>query len=397
MAKPGCVIEVLGPWLKNKGDVLNLWSVASRCEGSSVLAVSSTLGLDELPPDLDLKQIQWRPSIGALALAVRSGSPREVARWTRETLTLAAFPRAALRSRGTVAGQDVDVLLDCSGYAYGDVWTTRRLEQRAEHLDKLKENGAVAVMLPQALGPFERPEMRASAQRLFQRYDRIYARDEVSFAHLQGLELEGPALGIAPDITHLLKGTPPADEEAWRGRVCIVPNARMIDRTSEEEGDRYFGFVTHCIEAVRGCGLEPCIVVHETNDRALAEKLRTATGVTLPLYDEDALATKGVLGTCYALIGSRYHALISALSQATPSIGTSWSHKYEELFGDYGCSEFLMSPLDAPAEVTRKVERLLDPDVREALHEQLAEKAERQKAKVEAMWESVEASFSGCR
>lgn len=381
-------IEILGPWLLNKGDALNLWSVATRFRDSSTLAVSSRLGLEKLPKEPNLKEIRWRPGGQELGRAVRSASPKALLRWVRNTAVLSVNPRSLLRARGIVSGGDVDVLLDCSGYAYGDVWSTRRLEERTVHLAKLKRQGALAVMLPQALGPFEKPEMRASAQKMFTYYDLIYARDEVSLGHVQGLNISGPVVAMAPDITHLLDGPPPTDAETWASRVCIVPNARMIDRTSERTGNRYFDFLLQCVEGVRSSGLEPCLLIHEENDRVLAQEIKGAAKISLPVVDEDAVVTKGIIGASYAVIGSRYHALISSLSQAVPVIGTSWSHKYDELFDDYGCSQHLMSTLDT--EVVEKVEEFLDPSSRKALHERQAERAEAQKAKVEDLWERVE-------
>ena len=232
--------------------------------------------------------------------------------------------------------------------------------------------------------------MRACAQALFSRFDLIFARDATSRQHVLSLGFEEEEVEAVPDITHLLAGVPPADPEAWASRVCVVPNARMLDKTSRDVSAGYIGFVVRCIGQVRKAGLEPVIVLHESNDGALVQEIQSRLDTDVRVFDEDARITKGFLGACYANIGSRYHSLVSSLSQATPSVGTSWSHKYNAMFDEYGCAEWLISPDEDGPAVEEKLGRFLAPQHRAALHEQLTTAAERQKSKVERMWQRVE-------
>ncbi|HEV2293542.1 MAG TPA: polysaccharide pyruvyl transferase family protein [Tepidisphaeraceae bacterium] len=384
------VIELLGPWLQNNGDGLNLWSVAERFKESATVAVSSTLGLEKLPERPRLAWVKWMPDLASLGKAARSGSPQKVARVCQDGVALALAPRRMLHARRIAPGREIAALLDCSGFAYGDVWPTHRVERRAAYYRKLKAQGTAVILLPQAFGPFERPEMRHCCRELFEQCELIYPRDAISRQHLVELGVGDKAPAVTPDITHLLKGTPPVDPGAWKRRVCIVPNARMTDKTSPERGDRYFGFILKAIDHVRARDLEPVLLVHERNDLPLAQCIRDAVTVPPAIVDEDALASKGILGGCYAVVGSRYHALISALSQGVPAIGTSWSHKYEELFGDYGCCQYLLSPEGDAAQLEATLGRMLDPAVHDTLAAHLAVHAQQQKAKVEEMWSRIE-------
>jgi colanic acid/amylovoran biosynthesis protein len=153
--------------------------------------------------------------------------------------------------------------------------------------------------------------------------------------------------------------------------------------------ERYVEFMVRSIAAVRAHELEPVIVIHEANDRAVAEDLAERAGGQVPVSYEDALTSKGKLGACHAVIGSRYHAIVSALAQGVPVLGTSWSHKYEELFAAYDCSEQLIS-LDHELDVETHVDRLIETNARQALAQRIAARAEHHKAEVEQMWQSVE-------
>ena len=50
----------------------------------------------------------------------------------------------------------------------------------------------------------------------------------------------------------------------------------------------------------------------------------------------NAAEVKAVLSCCDAVLSSRYHALIAALSQEIPAIAFGWSHKYEALLEEVG-------------------------------------------------------------
>ncbi len=82
---------------------------------------------------------------------------------------------------------------------------------------------------------------------------------------------------------------------------------------------------------------KPFFLVHESrNDRAIAERVSARLGGVPIVEESDPLAIKGILGACKASVGSRFHGLVSALSQGVPALAVGWSHKYRMLFRDYG-------------------------------------------------------------
>jgi hypothetical protein len=385
------IVEVVGPWLKNRGDELMLWSVAEQCR-SSLLAVSTTLGLDELPPNPPLYQVKWTPTLADCVASARARDVGRLLRQLRNTAALTVLSRSKLLSRRVVSGRDLALLLDCSGYAYGDAWSTRRMDEREKYYRRVKRHGAALALLPQALGPFENPSVRHAAVRLLSLFDVVYARDSQSLAHAESLGLRGVTIGLAPDISHLLSGLAPEEPEMWASRVCIVPNERMRDRTAPEEAIAYSAFLTRMVQLVQEAGLEPCLVVHEDNDVALAYEVANQSAGNVPVVQENALVLKGIFGACYAVVSSRYHAVVSALSQATPVLTTSWQHKYEALLNDYGCMNSLID-VSKKASLEQRIRSFLDPQQITAERARLKPIAEAQKQKVRTMWHGIHRRF----
>jgi hypothetical protein len=383
-------IEIFGPWLHNKGDDLMLRAIVERLGGSSILGTSTMLGMDEVPMRPFLQRIWWTPSLQDCARAAREGSLRVAASELRLAAELTFRSRASLLGDGMTRGTDVTALLDCSGFAYGDTWTSGRIEARIEYYSRIQEQGAKLVLLPQALGPFTNPELRNRARVLMGFFDLVYARDADSLAHLESLGVASAEVGLVPDITHLLEGTPPSDAGEWARRVCVVPNARLLDRTTPEVSGRYVDYVVRSIASVRKAELEPWIVMHETNDAELVREIQGRLDSPVPILDEDAAVTKGVLGACHASLGSRYHGLVSALSQGTPCVGTSWAHKYDQLFAEYGIPEYSFSLVEDEAEIDGRIRSFLEPGRRDELHHRLTAAAASQKGKVRTMWDRVE-------
>lgn len=381
-------VEVIGPWLHNSGDALMLWAVAAHYRARAKLGASSNLGLDHFPSDPSLYKVVWPARATEVVAAARRLDGWEIGRLARNSLMLALRADTPLLESGRLPGRGLDLVLDCSGYGYGDIWSLRRVGFRRDYYARLKRQGAAIAMLPQAFGPFEDPRMAEAMRGLLEQCDLVVARDSVSRSHLESLVPERAGSFLqAPDITYLLDGEAPADAEIWANRVAIVPNTRMLDRTIQSVRDSYLQFLVRAVSAVRHVGLEPVILVHETNDAPLVDRLSQEVGPPCPVLRNDALQLKGMIGAARGVIASRYHACVSALSQGVPTIGSSWNHKYEMLFSEHGCEDLLLSPDAKDLALETAVARwFADPVERQSLAVRIGQAAARQKAAVMAMW-----------
>ncbi len=292
--------------------------------------------------------------------------------------------RTGMWSRGDVADEAISVVLDASGFAYSDFWGPGRARRRlGRHLARWKTQGKRLVLLPQAFGPFEGAALRTVMTQVLGAADLVFPRDPTSMEHLAGLG-GTPATGIAPDFTNLLEAPAPDDPGRWDRAVVVVPNRRMI-----QVGKRgYASSLVRTMEQVRAAGYEPVLLVQETGrDPALARRLSCRLDPAVPVVLEtDAIRIKSIIGASAAVITSRYHSLVCALSQGVPCLATSWSHKYRHLVDEYGYGKALVA---SPDVLPDAVSRLLEADSMSADRAHLLHAAEPVRDRARAMWATV--------
>lgn len=253
--------------------------------------------------------------------------------------------------------------------------------------------GIPIVLLPQALGPFEGQRIASAFRGLASHVDLIYARDPESYTAAVEASRMPERIRLSTDFTNLAPASPlPPDVEGMQGRACIVPNARMLDKTAPEEADTYVDFLCRCATAVTECGVRPCILLHEAReDSAVADAVNEKLTFPLTVFTHaDPRVLKGMLGAADFVIGSRFHALAGALSQAVPCIGTGWSHKYKALFEEYGCPDFLIRVDTELPDIIGRIRRLMGPD-RQAHVSKLQEAGRILEGQTQEMWHAIDA------
>lgn len=292
---------------------------------------------------------------------------------------------------GLVTEAEIGGVLDASGFAYSDQWGAAAAAQLARLSARWRKQGKHIVLLPQALGPFRDPAVHDAFRRALDSVDLVFARDRVSLEYARELGPSRARVEQAPDFTISMPGTLPPGYAPRPGQVAIVPNLRMVDKGGADAGERYVAALAECVRHLRAHGYEPFILVHDpTGDFVMAEQLRERTGGELPVVHEDDPAhLKGILGGCHAVIGSRFHALVSALSQAVPSLAMGWSHKYEMLFEEFGAAECVVSAADPAEKVLAQLGHVLEGAGRERLVRALGENAAVMKDRTTCMWDEV--------
>jgi polysaccharide pyruvyl transferase WcaK-like protein len=299
-------------------------------------------------------------------------------------------PNRLLKLYGLVTTKEIDVILDAAGFAYSDQWGSPACRELSASSKKWKKNGTKLVMLPQALGPYKNRKIQKYVKSWAENADLVFPREKDSYRYLIELVGEQEKIKLYPDFTNLVEGTLPEGYNPSDKRIAIVPNYRMVDKTDQRQSEAYLPFLIKSATYLINKGLQPFLLVHEgESDQMLSDKISDAVGGIPIVKETNPLHIKGILGTCDATIGSRFHGLVSALSQGVPSLATGWSHKYQCLFDDYGFSDGFVSVDDGDAILYKKIDLLIDSDSSKSLRNSLTEKSSDLKKLSEEMWERV--------
>ncbi len=301
------------------------------------------------------------------------------------------IPKRLRDSYGLVCDEEIQIVLDASGFAYSDQWGPHFSVFMAKDSKKWKKQGTKIILLPQAMGPFTSKKIRRAFTQVVENADLVFPRDDVSYEYVTELVGDKKHVIQAPDFTNQIKGVVPEKFKGKENLFCIIPNYRMIDMTSPEEAKKYLTFLVNCVKHLFKNDIKPFILIHEgEGDLRLSKEINKQCGEELVIVREtDPLKIKGIIGACEGVISSRFHGLVSALSQGVPALATGWSHKYKMLFTEYGFSEGYLL-LDAPeSEIGEKLDLIVSEKKKSNLKVNLSQAAEIQKQRTEKMWEKV--------
>jgi len=166
----------------------------------------------------------------------------------------------------------------------------------------------------------------------------------------------------------------------------------MVDKTDIEEIE-YVRFLLNCVKYLQKKGESIFFLIHEgEKDIYLANKVvdnldnkKTAEIIT----EKNPLKIKGVIGNCRGVITSRFHGLVSALSQGIPALCTGWSHKYKMLLKDYDFRKGLLSIKMTEDDLKQTIDLITEESFREIIKKNLLSKSNKQKKLTEKMWGEI--------
>ncbi|WP_020568294.1 polysaccharide pyruvyl transferase family protein [Neolewinella persica] len=377
---------------KSKETVVELYGMGTINKGAYLLLKSTIQELSKMPGEVvfcsELKSGGNSLSLakeGVMQIPVVS---RRTYLWNKVLLSL--FPQRIRRGFGIVLDKEVDIIIDGSGFGYGDVWENSIDARYLGRVEKVKKKGGKVILLPQALGPFTKERTVSAFKEILRNADKIYARDMVSLKYAQEVNTNTDIISLAPDFTNLLLIDKPISE-SFSNRVCIVPNYKMI--VHEKSIHQYFNFLKSLIDYLRKeKNIEPYFLVHEgVKDFDIAKAVNELISEPVEVvWPNDPLEAKELIKNARFAIVSRFHALVSALSQSVPVISTSWSHKYEMLMKDYGNERFIIGlEAESTNSLYSLVDELCDDKIRVEIKKSLNKYAAIEFSKARENWSEI--------
>ena len=286
--------------------------------------------------------------------------------------------------------KDAAYFIDASGFSISDQWNPSPARvDRWKYLCRKYGGGRTRmIFLPQAFGPAHLPATRTILQYLSEYATLIMPREEVSENWLLRCGVDKNKIRRHPDFTILVEGVFPVGYERLKGGICIIPNARMIDKGTISE-DAYLSVLEHIIIICQESGHTVYLLNHEgPEDAELAKKCAKRVKDTEVVTGLNALEVKGLISTSYLCISSRFHGVISALNSCVPCLSTSWTHKYAELYKDYDLSGHVLDLQDMTG-MERRIREAYQLEYNAHIREHLVQQKTRMKENTVAMWREV--------
>lgn len=287
--------------------------------------------------------------------------------------------------------KNADYFIDGSGLVFSDVQRLDSHLYRWEHLlrNQKKQNTKI-IFLPQMFGPCEKEATKATFKILNKYADLIFAREKASFSYIKDSGLiDMQKVFLCTDFTPLVHGVVPPEYKHLENAVCLIPNNRMYG-TRKISKETYFAFLKAIIRHLQEIGKGVYLLNHEgEKDDVICQQIRSELNNGIEVVTGlDAIQTKGLISSAGLVISSRFHGVASSLNTGVPCLATSWSHKYSELFHDFGITDGVLSPEDIEACI-QKIDSLLEPENNQKVRKQLAERLPDINKSIHHMWEQI--------
>ncbi|WP_152352355.1 polysaccharide pyruvyl transferase family protein [Brachybacterium subflavum] len=275
---------------------------------------------------------------------------------------LLPFARPLLRRHRAIrALADSAVLLDQGGITFTDGREKFLLYNVASILPALNLRTPV-VKCAQAVGPFANPINRIVSKILLPRVRTLVTRGRITHEHAEKLGLQNLVAGA--DYAFSLEMDGPEGQQLQDrvdlsffedgDVVGVCPSVVLQKKVDARHGEgSYLTQMVGFIERLRRDGRKVLLVPHSVrtgtdkthnNDlplcRMIARRLKPGQDLLFVGTELSSQQLRCLIGRCSLFVASRFHAMVSSLAMAVPTLVIGWSHKYREVLEMFDLEEW---------------------------------------------------------
>jgi colanic acid/amylovoran biosynthesis protein len=297
------------------------------------------------------------------------------------------IPRGWVRTRGCRAILDADCVVDVAGISFVDGRGIPITVYNALMTAVPLLLGTPTVKAAQAMGPFRTQPNRTLAKLILPHLAAICARGAGTREHLDELKLQN--VHDVADLAFTLPtaATHPLSIEGkiahCKNEYVLVMPSSVVKGLYQKQGGNYVDAMVALIEEIRRTTGRTVVVAPHSlrvgkpegrmNDGPVCSEIiarlhgdADVIGISEDLYSAEL---RRLVADSRVLVTSRFHAMISGLATATPTIVLGWSHKYREVLDLFGATEYGLDAM-ALSDTTRVVDLVTDALNR---HDELSE------------------------
>jgi polysaccharide pyruvyl transferase WcaK-like protein len=253
--------------------------------------------------------------------------------------------------------------------------------------------GVPVIKLAQAVGPFHQFFNRLNANLFLKKCRHIFARGEKTAEFLTDLGYPAEKSDLVADVAFLYQPEFSLSKEnedkvsallkkinGTRKPVVVFSPSILVNTQSTKKGldyaakfyelINYLGKDRYHFIFIPNASREGSDKKHNNDLLTLAEmRQRAESGAldadVLPAidwvdYDINTASIRAIIATADVLVTSRYHAMISGLCLAVPTVVIGWGHKYKETMTYFDLGQYSLDFGDADMDLPKIVEQALE-------------------------------------
>jgi polysaccharide pyruvyl transferase WcaK-like protein len=352
----------------SKPRVTIIGSALSGNKGAAAMLESAMQTLEEKVGDVDVTLLSMYPAEDAAQnhypnLEIVPAAPRQLGVTINALALLYRLlpplrPLLRRRSRAIGALASSQVLLDQGGITFTDGREKFLLYNVASILPALFV-GTPVFKCAQAIGPFRGRVNRVVSKIFLPRSRTIVTRGRITHEYATGLGLTNLVAGADYAFSLEMDGSERdavarvVDLSFFDDEVVGVCPSVVMQKKVDAAGGDYAGVIATFIDALQAQGRKVALIPHSVrtgtdkthnNDLPLCREIvGRLSGTERVLFVDRELTSqqlRWLIGQCDLFVASRFHAMVSSLAMAVPTVVIGWSHKYREVLEMFEVEEW---------------------------------------------------------